>query len=635
MSSRTLTSSLPLTPRRIQLVALPLEGVWWQLLAGLVVYEVIQPVLALAQELLKLLLAAALHQLVASEAWRPLVAHLPVNPVDTDAAMVAAGGAAPLGLAFSGALGAWLHTAFPASFLAPSFAPPGAFVSLVMTPGAPPLNHAIVSVAAVSLWLFAGLTLTLVARQRALWLATVGLLLQAQAVIQHVYGAQMSLLDVNVSGLPFAVAELTPGSGQWFTEQLASLAPLPRQMLLDSVFLGVAYGLAGVATALVLILPRVMRYGRAPSLRRAVQGPLPLAAVLALAAVLSPVGSGWRAVSNWQPDVQAQVAALPLALPDAGQTGVAPVDPSSVYLVHAPDDTWQYLVNGQPTVIKGVGYNPQYADLPVDQRQSVYQRDFAMMHSVGVNTIEGWYQDQFDEVTLQAAAQNDIGVLMPFDLDEHWDYSDPAVQQSLLDAVSAWVLRYKDDPAVRMWAPGNEDVHHNLFPHWITMHGDRVRADAFAQFLPTLVDRIHQLDPNHPVIYRDAEDGYMGIMKPPFDQTGGARPWLVYGTNVYVAARLQQIVQEWPQPWFDSPLVVSEFAPSGLGPADRPASFLQDWSIIRSRPGVVLGGLAYTWATNGPEELDKVFGLVDPEGVPTDNSLAALAQAYSSDQPAP
>jgi hypothetical protein len=78
-------------------------------------------------------------------------------------------------------------------------------------------------------------------------------------------------------------------------------------------------------------------------------------------------------------------------------------------------------------------------------------------------------------------------------------------------------------------------------------------------------------------------------------------------------------------------LLISEFAPGGMIPADRPLAFRQQWNVIRSRPGVVLGGLAYTWATNGPEDLDRVFGLVDPNGVPTDGGLAALSAEYLSE----
>jgi hypothetical protein len=93
------------------------------------------------------------------------------------------------------------------------------------------------------------------------------------------------------------------------------------------------------------------------------------------------------------------------------------------------------------------------------------------------------------------------------------------------------------------------------------------------------------------------------------------------------------VISAWPQQWPGHPLLISEFAPGGLDPLQRPWAFDQQWQVIRSRPDVVLGGLAYTWATNGPEDLDRVFGLVDPNGVPTDGALAALSAAYTADDP--
>ncbi|HLZ25904.1 MAG TPA: hypothetical protein VKV73_01130 [Chloroflexota bacterium] len=145
------------------------------------------------------------------------------------------------------------------------------------------------------------------------------------------------------------------------------------------------------------------------------------------------------------------------------------------------------------------------------------------------------------------------------------------------------------------------------------------------------MDRIHALDPDHPVIYRDAEDVYLPMLKAAFQAPGVERPWLVYGANVYSSSRLQQIVAAWPSQWLGGPLVISEFAPGGVAPAERAVGFEQDWSISRSRPDLVLGGLAYTWATNGPEQLDRVFGLVDPRAVPTDGALAALSVSYLAD----
>ena len=187
---------------------------------------------------------------------------------------------------------------------------------------------------------------------------------------------------------------------------------------------------------------------------------------------------------------------------------------------------------------------------------------------------------------------------------------------------------------MRMWAPGNENMHRILFPHWVSQDQNPVavaKAEAFARFLPVLVDRIHALDPSHPVIYRDAEDRYLPRLKAAFDATGVSRPWLIYGANVYGAARLQQIIAQWPAQWYDGPLVISEFGPGGMGPNERPHGYAEQWALLRARPDVVLGGLAYTWATNGPEDLDRVFGFVDGAGNPPDGTLSALSSAFLGD----
>jgi hypothetical protein len=152
-----------------------------------------------------------------------------------------------------------------------------------------------------------------------------------------------------------------------------------------------------------------------------------------------------------------------------------------------------------------------------------------------------------------------------------------------------------------------------------------------AAFLPVVVDRIHELDPNHPVVYRDADDEYLSWISSGFAQAAGDRPWLVYGANVYTAQQMQEVISAWPAQWPGHPLLITEFAPGNISPSQRPQGFDQLWTVIRSRPDVVLGGLAYAWATNGPEDLDRVFGLVDPYGVPTDGRLAALSSAYLSD----
>ncbi len=365
------------------------------------------------------------------------------------------------------------------------------------------------------------------------------------------------------------------------------------------------------------------------------------AAVVAVLAAVSPIGAMARGYSNWQgaTALQASAAVASFARVAAPASPVPEVTgPSMVTLERTVDGGWGYFVDGRRTVIRGMGYNPQYAALPSHQRAQLYDRDFQAMRSIGVNTIEGWFENQFDEVTLDHAAQAGIGVLMPFELNQDWHYEDPEVRAQILDRVSAWVQRYKDSPAVRMWAPGNEDMHRILFPRWVSQENNpvaRAKAEAFASFLPVLVDRIHALDPSHPVVYRDAEDAYLPRLKSAFQQTGVSRPWLVYGANVYTLNRLLDVIARWPNQWVGGPLLISEFAPGGVGPSQRGLGYQQYWDVIRSRPNVVIGGLAYTWATNGPEDLDRVFGLVDPQGLPVDGGAAALGAAYLSDRTPP
>jgi hypothetical protein len=88
-------------------------------------------------------------------------------------------------------------------------------------------------------------------------------------------------------------------------------------------------------------------------------------------------------------------------------------------------------------------------------------------------------------------------------------------------------------------------------------HSRRARADAFAAFLTELVDHIHELDPNHPVVYRDAEDVYLPWLKAAFEATGVQRLWLIYGANVYSPSRLQEVIARWPTQWVGGPLLVS------------------------------------------------------------------------------
>jgi hypothetical protein len=318
----------------------------------------------------------------------------------------------------------------------------------------------------------------------------------------------------------------------------------------------------------------------------------------------------------------------------AARAGAGPARGGSIVAVEGSDYRYVLTVDGAPSVVRGMGYNPWYASLPTDQRQALYERDFAAMQQIGVNTLEGWFQDQFDEVTLDAAQRHGIKVIMPFELNQDYDYSDPAVKDRFRREVKDWVLRYRDHPAVLMWGPGNEVMHRLIFPTAVQGKKDaaqEARADAYGAFYVELMDMVHDLDPNHPVIYRDAEDLYFARFRQSLQQDGKPRPWFIYGMNVYTQ-RLAEDIDRWPTQGVDAPLLISEFSPGGVGPQERPKMFGWYWSAIRAKPEMVLGGIVYTWATQGPEDLDRVFGLTDPNGVPVDGSVEALGQLFREDE---
>jgi len=301
-----------------------------------------------------------------------------------------------------------------------------------------------------------------------------------------------------------------------------------------------------------------------------------------------------------------QIQGLPIAL-----------KPGIVTIVETSNG-FEYRVNGVKTCVKGVGYNAMTKGIDPVSRADRYERDFGLISMSGFNTIIGWSSEEFDELLLEKAAQYQLGVVLPFELNPKSNYQDPEVRKQLMEQIKLWVERYKESPAIRMWGVGNEVVH--------GMGNSRSNnAKAFASFLVEAADYIHSLDPYHPVIYRDAEDSYLEPIAKALEADGISRPWLVYGMNFFTY-RIDQALKNGPATRLKQPLLISEFGPVGLRGADRPKGYLKQWGIIRSYKHRVLGASAYVWTTEGPEPLDRAFGLTNADGMPVDESLSAMAQ---------
>jgi beta-galactosidase/beta-glucuronidase len=268
-----------------------------------------------------------------------------------------------------------------------------------------------------------------------------------------------------------------------------------------------------------------------------------------------------------------------------------------------------------------------------EQRAARLDADFAAMSQLGVNTLVGWDPAEFDETLMEHAAAHGLGVVLPFDLDPQADYTDPDYRAELSAQVMAWVDQYRAYPALRMWGLGNEVLHKIVHPVWVGAQDPaRARqARAFSDWLVETADAIHAADPDHPVTYRSAEDAFAPwVVEALRRRGGGPRPWFVWGTNCY-QNYLSDIVDEWPSVGMSSALWVSEFAPGGEAVPDRPDGFRRMWGYVRRHPDYVLGGAVYAWTRDGPEGVDRDFGLTD-DGTPVDGrSLDAISELFHQD----
>jgi hypothetical protein len=350
---------------------------------------------------------------------------------------------------------------------------------------------------------------------------------------------------------------------------------------------------------------------------------------------------------------------LDVLVPRAGETSTAVAEPA---------------VGGTPLaavralgMLRGMGYNPTYAtaDVPPAVRARLLGRDMRLMSEVGVDMVLGWEPGVFDEQLLEAARANNIGVILPFDLKPAWDYSDRDLRARVMREVSDWVIRYRDQPGILMWGVGNE----------VTLEMGDAERRAFAEFYVELFELVRALDPSRPVTLREAEDVFAPYLAEAFARRQGIwvdpptptaapeevpaevsegepistatpeptptpRPVIqaptgfVFGVNFYTE-RVGSALVDWvANTGFDAPLLVSEYAPAGVGRAIRGDGFLRLHELILAGRPRVLGEAPYTWTTAGPEAVDDYFGLVDADGHPVDNTLVAIATMYGVTPPA-
>jgi hypothetical protein len=565
-----------------------------------------------------------------------------LDPVYTHAALRSLTDLHLQGVAVAGSAGDWLHGVLPQLFVDPARARWG-LARVVVEPGSPVLARLVAAGLAHAGVLAAGLLVVRRGwRRHQPLVMTAGFAMQLPVAI-GILGAQPSVRELEATGVSFAVNALAPWlglRGTALTDALSQAWPPLMAALLVGIALVIGYLPCG---AVLLLRDRARRITVASSAAVILSSALCAGVLLQEVSAASPTMAPLPTAAAAAP---APIADMPESLPAIAAVARAPLTserwfaelheaagPTHVEITGG-DYQYQYVVDGVPQVIKGMGLNTQYTyQLTPQERAVQLDADMAALSQLGVNTVLGWDPAEFDSALLDAAQRYRIGVVMPFDLDPEADYTDPQVRQRLSLEVLAWVSRYQNHPALRMWGLGNEVLHKIVHPAWVGPQDARreAQAQAFSEWLIETADAIHALDPNHPVTYRSAEDAFVGWVAAALQRRGGGpRPWFVWGTNCY-QKYLADIVDRWTEAGFPAALWVSEFAPGGMAVPDRPDGFATMWSIVRRHPEWVLGGAVYTWTRNGPEGVDRTFGLTD-DGVPVDGrSLDMLQVLFHTD----
>ncbi len=207
----------------------------------------------------------------------------------------------------------------------------------------------------------------------------------------------------------------------------------------------------------------------------------------------------------------------------------APAGPIKVEVRHTASG-YQLLRAGQPYFVKGAG-GGQYPE-----RVAAY----------GGNSVRTWDTRDADRVLKEANA-NGLTVMLGLDVarERHgFDYNNPETVAKQLEAMRAEVLKFKDNPALLVWAIGNELNLSYTNPQVWNAVNDMARM-------------IHATDPNHPVttVLAGVNAKEVALLKarcPDLD---------LLAVNTY--AGLTTIPQEVRESGWTGPYLVGEWGPTG------------------------------------------------------------------------
>ncbi len=288
---------------------------------------------------------------------------------------------------------------------------------------------------------------------------------------------------------------------------------------------------------------------------------------------------------------------------------------------------FQLTADGAPFYIRGVAYNPGHdwrdGATPLTRRE--LHADFDQLQALGANTIRRYGGGIYDRNLLRAANEKGMKVLYGFWLEQDVDYLSNSAKRAAYEArVESTVRARRDDPAILAWSVGNEVwglLKHRYAQPYLT----EIRH-AHVDYVEHLAQRIHALDPHHPVFAAHEHSPQLAGTLADFSR--GAPSLDFTGVNSYYDERMSELAAIATR--FDParPYLVSEFGSDGywdarLTPHDaagalvepssdeKASSYERGWTLrTLAHRGRNIGGVAYCWRDRF-EATATWFGLTD------------------------
>ena len=276
---------------------------------------------------------------------------------------------------------------------------------------------------------------------------------------------------------------------------------------------------------------------------------------------------------------------------------------------------WALLRDGEPYLIRGAGGGG-----PLDQ-----------LAAAGANSIRTWSTDDVGPILDEA---HTLGMTVTVGIwlghERHgFDYSDKTQVREQLEKARADVLRYKDHPALLLWAVGNEMEGYES--------GDDPRIWNAVNEIAAM---IKELDPHHPTMTVTAELGGGRI-----EQVHQRTPAIdIHGINSYGGAL--SIAERLREAGGTKPYVLTEFGPVGQwempttdwgAPYEQTSTQKADFygqayrKAILENPSFALGSYAFLWG-HKMEATSTWYGMLLSDGSRV-GSLDTMMELWSGAAP--